>query len=86
MPPTGALKSTDVQKILDWIRIGAPIIDDPKIIKMKSFTHIKNHCIRVVCIAALLSMNIIATAQTTDSTASGPKEEAATTSVRKFKL
>ena len=24
MPPTGALKSTDVQKILDWIRIGAP--------------------------------------------------------------
>ena len=24
MPPTGALKSTDVQKILDWIRLGAP--------------------------------------------------------------
>ena len=24
MPPTGALKSTDIQKILDWIRIGAP--------------------------------------------------------------
>lgn len=24
MPPTGALKSTDVQKILDWIRNGAP--------------------------------------------------------------
>jgi hypothetical protein len=24
MPPTGALKSTDTQKILDWIRLGAP--------------------------------------------------------------
>jgi len=24
MPPTGALKSSDVQKILDWIRNGAP--------------------------------------------------------------
>lgn len=24
MPPTGALKSSDVQKILDWIRTGAP--------------------------------------------------------------
>ena len=24
MPPTGALKATDIQKILDWIRIGAP--------------------------------------------------------------
>lgn len=24
MPPTGALKSTDIQKILDWIRLGAP--------------------------------------------------------------
>jgi len=24
MPPTGALKATDVQKILDWIRNGAP--------------------------------------------------------------
>jgi hypothetical protein len=24
MPPTGALKSTDVQKVLDWIRNGAP--------------------------------------------------------------
>ena len=24
MPPTGALKATDVQKILDWIRLGAP--------------------------------------------------------------
>jgi hypothetical protein len=24
MPPTGALKASDVQKILDWIRNGAP--------------------------------------------------------------
>ena len=24
MPPTGALKATDTQKILDWIRNGAP--------------------------------------------------------------
>ncbi len=24
MPPTGALPSSDVQKILDWIRLGAP--------------------------------------------------------------
>jgi hypothetical protein len=24
MPPTGALKSSDIQKILDWIRNGAP--------------------------------------------------------------
>jgi hypothetical protein len=24
MPPTGALKATDIQKILDWIRNGAP--------------------------------------------------------------
>ena len=24
MPPTGALKSSDVQKILDWVRNGAP--------------------------------------------------------------
>src|SRR5215213_2730711 len=50
---------------------------------MKSFNYIKNSLIRIVCLGALLSIGLITSAQTTDTTANALKEE--TTFIRKAK-